>query len=551
MIAILKIRLQFLNTVLLIALVCLPLTRVQATVLATVNDDSITTDMMAEELGRIHMMQTGSVTRENFSPEKLLQKLINNRLIVQEAETIGLEDDPLVTEAVSAFREKLAYRVLLKKSLPDTITVSEEEIRREFEQLYGRYDVRFLCVLDSTEAVKLADSIRHGAPMDQIARAISVDKYKNDGGLSSGHTLRELPVDLRPQFIAAHPGDLFGPFPLWRVWATLRFEARHDADTTLLDSVRSELAQLIRDQKRNDYRRQYIDEAGEDIRIDVDSVQVDSLLIRMQLGIEEPDVPAATVAGKRTVMLPELRKKYIHRAAGTTDRLLPIVVREVLQEQIDQLLLKEIAARQGDILGTEHEERLRAFTDSLLVITYLNDVIAPSVKVSDADISDFYEQNKTRYVGSDQYKVASLTRILREEIDADFQLAVNGTDFAWLAKRNSIDPYKEQGGERNWEHAGTFPEHLRAELDSLPIGGVTQPSAVDEGFAILRLVDRKEGELLPFEQVEARIRSALEQQKQFEAIDAAIQDLRASAEIHIDEQVLQELNIVGPAEVDE
>ncbi len=519
-----------------------------AEVVATVNGDSITTDMMAEELGRIHMMQTEAVTRADYNPEKLLQKLVNNRLIVQEAEAIGLADDTVITKAVRGYRENLAYRVLLRESLPDTFTVSDADLQRDFSRHYERFDVRFLCVPDSTQAVHLADSIRHGAPMDALARELSVDKYKDNGGLSTEHVLRTLPVDLRPTFASSKPGDLIGPVPMWRVWATFRVEARHPADPAAFDSVKNDVAELIVEEKRNSYRREYLDHLRSYLPVFVDSVQVDSIITRMILGVEDPPFLAATVAASRSLTLAELRNKYIHRASGRNDRFPQAVLHEVLDDQIAILLLKEAASREEYVTRPAFDEPAKAYRDSLLVVDYLEDVVAPMAKVSDADVAAFYEQNQARYHSPNQYKIASITRKAEDEAAADYQQVTGGTDFAWLAKRNSIDAYKEKGGERNWLEAGTFPAEIRAELDSLPLGGVARPAKVDEGYIIMRILDRKSGELLPLEKVSERIRSALTQQRQTQAIDETLRALRESAQIHIDEKVMESLKISGPAD---
>lgn len=523
----------------------------RAQVVATVNGDSITTDMLAEELGRIHMMQTEVVSRSDYSPEKLLQKLINNRLIVQEAEAIGLADDTVITNAVTRYRENLAYRALMRESMPDTFTVSDAELQREFARHYERFDVRFLCVPDSAQASHLADSIRRGAPMDALARELSIDKYKDNGGLSTEHVLRSLPVDLRPAFASSKPGDLIGPAPMWRVWATFRVEGRHPADPAIFDTVKSDVAQLIIEEKSNAFRRQYLANLRSYLPVFVDTVQVDSIIARMMQGVEDPPFLAATVAASRSLTLAELRKQYIHRAAGRNDRLPQNMLREVLEDQVAILLLKEAASRQEYVFRPVFDEPARAVRDSLLIVDYLQDVVAPMVKVTDEEVAAIYEQNKIRYRSPNQYKIASITRATQEEAEADYQLTTGGTDFAWLAKRNSIDLYKEKGGERNWLEAGAFPLEIRAELDSLPLGGVARPAKVEEGYIIMRLLDRKPGEQLPLDKVSGRIRSALVQQKQTQAIDESLRALRESAQIHIDEKIMQSLTITGPADESE
>ena len=163
-------------------------------------------------------------------------------------------------------------------------------------------------------------------------------------------------------------------------------------------------------------------------------------------------------------------------------------------------------------------------------------------------VAEYYAQNEPLMHGPASYKVATITRDTQEDAEADYQAISSGTDFAWLAGRHSTDDFKEKGGERDWLIATGFPATIRAELDSLPIGGVLPPASLEDGYVIMKLIGRKEGERLSLPDVTKRIRSTLERQKQLEAIDAAIKALRDPAKIDINQDALDKLQIIGPVQ---
>jgi len=493
-------------------------------------------------------MQAGTMHRSDFNASRLLQKMINNRLFVQEAEQIGLADDSAVVAAVQRQRESLAYKALLRESTPDTFTVSDDELRAEYNRLYQKLDLRSICVADSAPAFQIADSIRRGVPMDQLAKRHSVDRFKDIGGLAVGQVLRSMPSDMHGALADGQVGDLIGPLAVWRIWATFRLEARHPADSSMFDSLKAEMRQIVFTRKRNEFRRQYVQQVRKDISVVIDSAQVDSILIRMGMGLEEGETSVATVAGNRVLTALSLRNKYIHEISGRVDRDPRLVLHEVLNEQVAILILKEAAKRQEVLSRSELDAPLKAYRDSLLVAYYLEDVVAPTVKISDEDVAAYYEKNQSLYRAPDRYKIASITRDSLAEANADYAAAISGTDFAWLARRNSTDDFKEKGGERNWLDASAFPAPIRAELDSLPLGGIAQPTSVDDGYIVMKLLDRTKGERLSLQEVSARIRGVLAQPKQLQAIDAAVTALRKAADIHVDEDVLKNLQIAGPVE---
>lgn len=110
----------------------------------------------------------------------------------------------------------------------------------------------------------------------------------------------------------------------------------------------------------------------------------------------------------------------------------------------------------------------------------------------------------------------------------------------------STDEFKSRGGLRDWEGLEKIPPSIAAQLDTLTIGTCLLPLAGTEGFTLLKLVERKPGGVRPLAEAREMIKSMVERQKQFQAIDATVTDLRATANITINEKALQELMITGP-----
>src|SRR6185295_18577787 len=88
-----------------------------------------------------------------------------------------------------------------------------------------------------------------------------------------------------------------------------------------------------------------------------------------------------------------------------------------------------------------------------------------------------------------------------------------GEDFAALAKSTSTAASAKNGGELGQlSHTDLAPDLARI-VFALPKGGVTDPLPVAKGFRILKVEDRSEGGLVPFEQVKAEISRKLIQEK--------------------------------------
>ena len=515
-------------------------------IVATVNDETITTRMLERELVRIHTMSVEESSRTNFNLDKLLQRMVNDRLLEQEARNVGLDQDSAIVERVVKYRENAAYKAMVKAMFPDTFKASEDEIRAEFAKDMQRFTLRTLCVTDSALAVALADSLHHGASFADLAKRHSIDQYKDKGGLAGNYALLDVPPALQERVLASKPGDVFGPAFMWRTFALIQVEKRLDPDTSVkLDSARTSLERMVIDAKRKTAQHDHALTLRGTFPVKVDSVQVDSLLIRYATNAPASSRALITVGDAHTISETDLRGKYIHRAVTNSDREQGKVLWELVDEQVEILLLQAEAGQSRFKDLEEVNETVKAYEDSMLVLAYLQDVVAAKVTVTPEEVAFAYQENKARYHEANRYKVATLTRMSEQEAEDDYQKLLAGADFSWLAKSHSTDDAKTQGGERDWLTSERLPSSLGGALDTMKIGSVTKPIKTDAGLVIVKLLDRETGAPMAFERIKGSLEGAVQRQKQMAAIEATIKQLRESAKIEIRADVVNELRVIG------
>ena len=427
---------RFLMMLMIWIIVSGPVSGGAETTIAYVNGDSISTEMLEHELMRMHTSQTQTIHRDDFRLDRLVQKLIDNQLLLQEARAIGLEQDSAIRKQVDTYRETLAYRAFLDDITPDTLTATDAEIRELFEHNFQRFELRLICVNDSSLANLLADSIRLGVPMKRLAQTYSVDRYAKAGGAAGIYALADTPPGLQPYLLESKVGEIIGPLYLWRLFALIRVEAHLPPDTAKLDSLRSRLENEIINQKQREARRDSLKELYDEISIVVDSSIVDSLPGRMRQGLPGSNRPVITVAHTRTVTEKELRNKYMFHVVGQKDRKAEEILADVINEEIGILLLKEAAARHGYLDLSSLAEPVRAFEDSLLLAAYLDEIASAGAEVSSEEVKAYYESHQDDYRLPPRVKIATLTRETLAEAEEDYKELQEGADFAWLARRH-------------------------------------------------------------------------------------------------------------------
>ncbi len=91
--------------------------------------------------------------------------------------------------------------------------------------------------------------------------------------------------------------------------------------------------------------------------------------------------------------------------------------------------------------------------------------------------------------------------------------AVNGGDFAALARKYSDDDSKNQGGELGDFHRGEILDPIQNAIDQMKPGEISEPIRTEHGFHIVKLEEHDKPGLKPLPEVSAQIRDKLMTEK--------------------------------------
>lgn len=106
-----------------------------------------------------------------------------------------------------------------------------------------------------------------------------------------------------------------------------------------------------------------------------------------------------------------------------------------------------------------------------------------------------------------------------------------GTDFAELAKATGGYPSASRGGDLGFRPRGFWDPPFEKVAFELKIGQTSDIVETRFGYHIIKVTDRKEAEITPFEQAKNNIIERLKQQKQGPLITEYIESLKAKAKI--------------------
>ena len=158
--------------------------------------------------------------------------------------------------------------------------------------------------------------------------------------------------------------------------------------------------------------------------------------------------------------------------------------------------------------------------------------VTKDVKVTDADVEKFYEENKAQYEQAESRDVRHI--LVKTKAQADSirsQLTPNGSNFAALARKHTQDTgSKSTGGKLTISRGQTVTAFDQVAF-SLDTNEISAPVKTEFGFHIIQPVSAiKKATTTPLKQVEGQIRQNLLQTKKNEKMTVWIEDLKADYE---------------------
>jgi peptidyl-prolyl cis-trans isomerase SurA len=234
------------------------------------------------------------------------------------------------------------------------------------------------------------------------------------------------------------------------------------------------------------------------------------------------------------------------RAVELGMRLRPEVAREIIEGIKKENNLETDAELQDQLRreGMSMDDLKRSIERSIQRRQVLQREVEPKVAVSEEDAYAEYQANKAEFT---QPPTITLEEIVVQGDDARAQAealvarARAGEDFAALARAYSRAPSAKNGGELGKLAQGEMNPELEKQAFALAKGAISEPIPQGDGFRILKVVDKTELSVTPYEEAKKTIRQKLGEQRVQQEYQAYVDGLRAKAiwEVRVREVPLQ------------
>lgn len=245
-------------------------------ILALINEEAITLNDFNQYWGSIPDQYKVQLNKID-----LLEQLIIQTLLVQNAENLGIKDDPEVAFQIKNATEQILIQYLIDKEIVENTELSEEEIGTYYEENKENYwkeeAVHALNILTETEeqAIDVLKELNEGKDFSVLAQEISIATSASKGGDIGLISKGTLTSEIEDQLFVLTPGDISDIIPSEKGFHIFKIIDRIPAHYIELDGIREEISYQLLPQKQQEAFDQYLKDIEDRATIvkNLDSIQ--------------------------------------------------------------------------------------------------------------------------------------------------------------------------------------------------------------------------------------------------------------------------------------
>jgi peptidyl-prolyl cis-trans isomerase C len=228
--------------------------------------------------------------------------------------------------------------------------------------------------------------------------------------------------------------------------------------------------------------------------------------------------------------LPEYAQQLFEGAAGREKFLDEVIKKEILYQE---------ALKKGIDKNPDFSRKLEEFKKLTLASELLEKEIMSKNKVTEQEVKDYYNKHKADFTTTSQLKASHI--LVKTEAEASNILArlKRGEKFEEIAKKESLDAASaKNGGDIGYFARGQLVPEFEKAAAGLKVGELSGPVKTPFGYHIIKVTDRKTGPVVEFDKVKDIIYQRLSGERQKEAFDNYIAELRKNYKVEINKDAL-------------
>ena len=507
------------------------------TAVATVNDEPITLEEFNRAIAASHAARPGTKTAGRIDYSKIINRIINTRLIVLEARNIGLDDLPEIRKMVADSSQETLIKLLLEGYVKD-IKPDQDEVEKIYREMVKEWQISSVRFKTEKLARNFEAKIKGGNNFEEALKNVLGEGIAEEGEV--GQYLKD--EDLAPQVAQVVSKMEIGSIsPVVAIgekgFIILRLEGERfpeEEDAGAMKRARRQVLNQARGKAARDYyqdlRKKYV-KVNEEL---IDGLDYESEEPGFDSFLEDKRV-IAEISGEQSVTVGELTKglkqKFFHgveraiKAKEVNERKY-----EVLEGIVEERILLKEALKQGIDKSDEYKNKIKEYEISVVFGAFINKVIVPDIKIDQKELKAHYQENIEKYTFPEMMRIKELVFARKSDAVSGMEKLRKGTDFDWLSSNAEGQVAKDTRGLLRFKGelltVSSMPEGVQQSLSGAKPGDFRLYENPEGYFYVLYIYHLLPGAPRPFESVKKEIAKEVFRDKTRKAVEAYADQLR-------------------------
>ena len=420
-------------------------------VVAMVNGEPITREEYEQEISSLHakMAEKKDAAHEMTAADKeaekkqppidytgLMKRMIDARLVVQEAKRIGLNELPEVREQVANASQKALRTQLMNQVLKD-VKPDESVAGELYDKAIHEWKFRAVMFPKEDDAKKMEKGIKAGGDFAVLADHALADKKARravDEGYLDGNQILSPIYDA---LLTMGTGSVSPIIPVAGGFALVKLEdARVEESEKKKELATVEALRRKKEEVTKAFTASLKTKLAKTDTALLDAFDFESsLAVFDELTKDERVLTEIAGNGRITVadLAGELQRRYFHgveRQIGKKD--LNTKKYPVLDEMVEKKVLEQEARNEGLDKTDAFTVQIKSYEDSQLFGMFVQKVVLPEIKIEESEIKAYYDGHLSDYTSSERLQLDSVVFTKRSDAEEAMRKLRSGDQLSWI-----------------------------------------------------------------------------------------------------------------------
>jgi len=459
-------------------------------IVAMIGDEPITRAALEAALDKIPQR------RRSQYRYRVLDRLIKAKVYSDEARKAGLDKEPQIKKDLERATNEILARSFVKKYVDQQAEPSQEEIGAYYQEHKDQFVVpegvliQHILVKRKQDAESVLKALKEGASFEDVAEDKSIAHSWKEGGklgwLYKGY------MDPEMEKVAFDLGKekLSDIIKTGKGYEIIKVLDRSDERKMDFEEAQTKIRlRLVQERKR-----ELIDAYYQEARVNTKPAE-QGVLVKVGDEALTQEALSPILAKGSEKEKEKLRRRWVRYFVETT-------------------VFSEEARKVGLENDPEVADALKRKSDNILADAFQKRFIMDNLHISDKDIADSYQSHLEQFRVPVRLRAKSILVKTRQEAEKILEELGDGTYFAYVAQKKSLHPEAERrAGEIGWFGKGEKDPVIEKAAFALEKGEMSGILKTQAGYEIIKLMDKRGGDIRPLEEVEQEIKITLIQQR--------------------------------------